>query len=276
MELRLVMRATAALGLLAGLLLGCDVQGSAASPDADARLLVPYVGQGSGSVLVLPGAVVAFDAGPDSSDALSSTLDAHGLDAIDLMVVSHWDLDHVGGLDLLVAQGRIRRLVHGSEPAEGWMAARKSDWCRRIPDGCATTDGHRELSDGFRLEFHPGDPSAKDDNGRSLVTRLVDGTGEGLLLAPGDLDTLGESRLLASGADLRARVLLVGHHGSRSSSSLPFLGAVAATVAIVQAGEGNRYGHPHLEALERLRRLVEDLRWVQPRTTERLDLGTDP
>lgn len=156
------------------------------------------------------------------------------------------------------------------------MSARKEAWCGRIPEGCAKAAGHRNLADGFRLEFHAGDAEARDDNARSLVARLVDAAGTGLLLAPGDLDTTGEARLLASNPDLRAQVLLVGHHGSRSSSSLPFLGAVGAKTAIVQAGSGNRYGHPHLEALERLRHLVEDLRWVQPQTTERLDLGTDP
>lgn len=277
MELRLVMRALGVFGALAGILSGCDLGGAASRPQAStARLLVPYVGQGSGAVILLPGAVVAFDAGPDSTEAMTRALVGQGVESIDLMVVSHWDLDHVGGLERLVAQGRIRRLLHGAEPAEAWMASRKEGWCRRIPEGCAIAEGHRTLPDGFRLEFHAGDPLAPDDNGRSLVTRLVDGAGSGVLLAPGDLDTTGESRLLATGADLRARVLLVGHHGSRSSSSLPFLGAVRASIAIVQAGSANRYGHPHVEALERLRHLVEDLRWVQPQTTERLDLGTDP
>lgn len=277
MELRLVMRALGVLGVFAFSLGGCDM-GSAATnlQGHSARLQVPYVGQGSGAVLFLPGAVVAFDAGPDSTDAMTTVLSGQGVESIDVMVVSHWDLDHVGGLERLISQGRVRHLVHGAEPAETWMAARKEDWCRRIPEGCSTVAGHRPLPDGFRLEFHVGDPLAQDDNGRSLVTRLVDGAGSGLLLAPGDLDTTGESRLLAKGADLRARVLLVGHHGSRSSSSLPFLGAVRAAIAIVQAGSGNRYGHPHVQALERLRHLVEDLRWVQPQTTERLDLGTDP
>lgn len=272
----LVMRATGIFGLLAGILSGCDVGGATTAQTSRARLIVPYVGQGTAAAVVLPGAVVAFDAGPDSSEGLSLALDEQGAKTIDLMVVSHWDLDHVGGLERLVAQGRVRRLVHGSEPAEPWMALRKEEWCRRIAEGCFSADRAAGLADGFRLEFHLGDPSAQDDNGRSLVSRLVDGQGRGLLLAPGDLDTTGESRLLASGVDLRAQALLVGHHGSRSSSSLPFLGAVRADVAIVQTGSGNRYGHPHLEALERLRLLVEDIRWVQVKTTERLELGTDP
>lgn len=262
--------------LLAVLLSGCHVAATSIPSAPPARLLVPHVGQGAAAMVVLPSSVVAFDAGPDSSTALDALLDLEGLPAIDLLVVSHWDLDHVGGLDRLVARGRVRGILHGSEPAEPWMIARKRAWCSAIPLGCRTSAPTAALTDGFRLELHLGDTSAPDDNQRGLATRLVDRVGRGLLLAPGDLDTTGETRLLASGSDLRARVLLVGHHGSRSSSSLPFLGAVRATTALVQAGAGNRYGHPHREALERLRHLVEDLRWVQPQTTERLDLGTDP
>lgn len=277
MVLRLVSRIFGIFPVLSGALLaGCDVASPRVGTTPPVRLLVPYVGQGAAAVVVLPTSVVAFDAGPDSSMALDALLDAEGLRSIDLLVVSHWDLDHVGGLDPLVARGRVRGILHGSEPAEPWMAARKESWCSKVPEGCRTAGSSEGLSDGFRLQLHGGDTAAPDDNRRGLASRLVDPAGWGLLLAPGDLDTAGESRLLAAGSDLRARVLLVGHHGSRSSSSLPFLGAVRPGVAIVQAGLGNRHGHPHHEALERLRHLVEDLRWVQPETTERLDLGTDP
>lgn len=277
MDLRLVTRPLGLLAGLCGVLVGgCDVASTRVAVAEPARLLVPHVGQGAAAVVVLPSSVVAFDAGPDSSTVVDDLLRTEGLGAIDLLVVSHWDLDHVGGLDRLVSRGRVRGILQGSEPADPWMAARKKAWCSKVPEGCRTAGSSAALSDGFRLEFHGGDAGAPDDNARGLLARLLDGSGRGLLLAPGDLDTTGESRLLASGSDLRAKVLLVGHHGSRSSSSLPFLGAVRPAVAIVQAGLGNRYGHPHREALERLRHLVEDLRWVQPETTERLDLGKDP
>ena len=87
-------------------------------------------------------------------------------------------------------------------------------------------------------------------------------------MAPGDLDTVGEASLLAHHAELDAAALLVGHHGSRGSSSLPFLGAVGASIAIIQAGLRNGYGHPHIEAIERLRAVVPDTRLVGAETTE--------
>jgi len=61
-----------------------------------------------------------------------------------------------------------------------------------------------------------------------------------------------EAKLLASGADLRADVLKVGHHGSRTSSIQPFLDAVSPSVAVVSAGFENSFGHPHADVLARL------------------------
>ena len=70
-------------------------------------------------------------------------------------------------------------------------------------------------------------------------------------LFPGDAEAAEEVASL--GADLRADVLKVGHHGSRTSSSVPFLDAVSPSIAVISAGQGNRYGHPHAEAFSRLR-----------------------
>lgn len=278
MDRKLVTRPALGALFAALLLAGCvvdDLDGSAAKP---ITLVVPYVGQGSGALLLLEGQTIAFDAGPESSAVLRDELRREHRPAIDLLVVSHWDLDHVGGIDTLVADGMVRRILYGAEPAESWMAARKASWCRRIPSGCERvgTPSRRALASGVELEFGEVDTSAATDNERTMVARVVSTTGRGLLLAPGDLDTVGEARLLASRTPLQASVLLVGHHGSRSSSSLPFLGAVSPRIAIVQAGAGNRYGHPHVEALERLRRIVASVRWVAPQTEERLDLGADP
>jgi len=278
MDRELLTRHAPAVLLAALLLAGCVADDPEGSATGSVTLVAPYVGQGSGALVLLDGQTLAFDAGPESSAVLRDQLRIEDRPSIDLLVVSHWDLDHVGGLDSLVAGGSVHRILYGAEPAESWMAARKASWCRQIPSGCerAAAPSRRALAAGIALELGGIDATAPTDNERTMVARLVSATGRGLLLAPGDLDTLGEARLLASGTPLRAGVLLVGHHGSRSSSSLPFLGAVAPRIAIVQAGAGNRYGHPHVEALERLRRIATSLLWVTPGTRERLDLGTDP
>jgi competence protein ComEC len=75
------------------------------------------------------------------------------------------------------------------------------------------------------------------------------------LLFTGDAEVHTERAMIARGHDLRARVLQLGHHGSRTSSSEEFLRAVSPEVAVYSAGKGNLYGHPHAEPLDRLERL---------------------
>lgn len=226
------------------------------------RIVVPYVGQGTGALVFQGTRAIAFDAGPDSSNVLSQELRSAGIASLEILVVSHWDLDHVGGLDTLVAKKQVKRVLFGAEPVDSWMRSKKEAWCKAIPDGCAVAaEGSGSLVlDGDRLDFLKADSDAMSENARSVVARLSDASGNGILLAPGDLDTTGEASLLARHSLLAAKVLLVGHHGSRGSSSLPFLGAVGATTAFIQAGMPNSYGHPHRETIERLRAIIPDVR----------------
>lgn len=235
-----------------------------------ARIVVPAVGQGAGVLVIRDGSAIAFDAGPDSSSALSRALREEGIERAELLVVSHWDLDHVGGLDALIQAGQVEQIAHGGEPVEQWMGARKRAWCAKVPKGCVLVEqgAAKSVLGDFSTEFVRTDPDGATDNERSLVTRLVDGSGTGLFLAPGDIDTSAEAAILARNIPIDARFLLVGHHGSRGSSSLPFLGAVHPLVAFVQAGRGNDHGHPHVEAMERIREVVPDLRVVSTDGTE--------
>ena len=253
---------------VAALLAGCAMPTETAPPTP--RVVVPYVGQGAGAIVVRGSRAIAFDAGPDSSAALARLLVREGIERLDVLFVSHWDLDHVGGLDSLLAHGMVGRIVHGGEPAEAWMRSRKDAWCRRVIGGCllAKQGDAMGVLEEMRTEFVYASPSGASDNERGLVVRLVGVRGEGVLLAPGDIDTTVEARLLERGAPLGSRVLLVGHHGSRGASSLGFLGQVAPEVAIVQAGVANGYGHPHVEASERLRAVVPRVRRLLPGETE--------
>src|SRR5690606_23954724 len=74
---------------------------------------------------------------------------------------------------------------------------------------------------------------------------------------PGDIEALAE-RALVSRGDIRSDVLVLPHHGSRTSSTESFLSAVSPALAVVSVGEGNAFGHPHPEVLERVGRIVPD------------------
>lgn len=91
-----------------------------------------------------------------------------------------------------------------------------------------------------------------DVDNASVILRLV--YGDISFLLTGDVFGEGESWLIAQGSDLKSDVLKVAHHGSRSSSSDRFLERVSPGVAVISAGEGNRFGHPHRETLEALLR----------------------
>jgi len=105
---------------------------------------------------------------------------------------------------------------------------------------------------GVRVEslFVPDPRRFRSPNDRSLVLRLT--YGEHRFLLPGDLEAGAEEALLAAGLDPAAEVLKVGHHGSRTSSTVPFLDRVGARIAIISAGSPSPFGHPHPEVLDRL------------------------
>ena len=93
---------------------------------------------------------------------------------------------------------------------------------------------------------HPASATG-DLNNDSIAVRIL--YGDVVLLFTGDVEAPAEAAMVAAGAAASAHVLHMGHHGSRTSSTAPFLAAVAPEVAIYSAGAGNSYGHPHPEAL---------------------------
>jgi competence protein ComEC len=117
----------------------------------------------------------------------------------------------------------------------------------------------REIS-GAKVEIlHPPSGGSKcslshenmELNNNSLVLKITyNGTS---FLFPGDIEKEGEEALLSNAAALRSDILLVPHHGSKGSSTMPFLRAVSPEVCVISSGRGNRFGFPHKETLDRLR-----------------------
>lgn len=212
------------------------------------------VGQGTAVLVRTAKHLLVYDAGPQysrESDAgqrvLLPLLQARGETRIDRLVLSHRDLDHVGGAKPLLQNLPVDELLSSLEDAHPLraMAAR--------PVRCVA--GQRWAWDG--VQFDVLHPRAEDyerslkSNAMSCVIK-VSGL-QGSLLLAGDIERQQEAELLVtSAAALRSDVLLVPHHGSRTSSTAAFLDAVAPKVALVQAGYRNRFGHPVAEVIERL------------------------
>ncbi|HSV45547.1 MAG TPA: MBL fold metallo-hydrolase, partial [Ramlibacter sp.] len=151
---------------------------------------------------------------------------------------SHRDSDHTGGAAALLAMQPQARLLASIEEGHPLQALRPAGRCEA---------GQRWTWDG--VEFSIIHPRAADyaapakPNARSCVLRIANGRASVLLA--GDIELAQEARLVADqGAALRADLLLVPHHGSKTSSSEAFLAAVQPRWAVVQAGYRNRFGHP--------------------------------
>ncbi|MBS2025786.1 MAG: DNA internalization-related competence protein ComEC/Rec2, partial [Deltaproteobacteria bacterium] len=207
-------------------------------------------GQGSGA---LP---AGRRTDPGAREVLPA-LGALGVDALDLVVLTHPHPDHGGGLPAILRALPVRELWTTGEPGpDGLGAALRALAAAR---GIPTTAPRRGLvleHGGARLEvLAPGawDP-ARSTNDNSIVLRVARGD-EAILLA-GDAEAAEELTLLedarAQGRSLRAGVLKAGHHGSRTSTTDAFLRAVAPAHAILSLGRDNPFGFPHREVLERL------------------------
>lgn len=216
------------------------------------------VGQGDSILIVTPsGSQVVVDGGPDLS--LLEQLGKHMpfFDrSIELLVLTHPDADHITALPAVLQRYSVERvLLTGIKKNSGrYHAVLEAIRSQNITVILASAGQDIRTSDGVILDIVAPSKSllgteVKKVNDTSVVFRLL--YGEDSVLLTGDIEEAAEQEILASGADLRSKILKAPHHGSRTSSSTGFLLAVQPELAIISSGEGNAFGHPHREILER-------------------------
>ncbi len=231
-------------------------------PPGQPKFIAWDVGQGAAASLLLPGGeVLCVDApGMKGSRFNGGTMTAAGLRAlgmahIDTLVLSHAQADHMGGIPRLMTQiRRVRELWLADVP---WNHAHVG--IRGIVSQVVSHGGTvRWLKAGDRLHtdavnvrvlWPPAGYVPANHNNASLVLSLRLNDGISLLL-PGDIEARAEARLIARGLAPHA-LLLVPHHGSRTSSTPGWVRTLAPHVAIIQSGRHNRYGFPAREIVER-------------------------
>ncbi|RBY94741.1 ComEC/Rec2 family competence protein [Blastococcus sp. TBT05-19] len=223
-------------------------------PVAGSVLVACDVGQGDALVLPLgDGAGVLLDAGPEVGP-VDACLDRLGIDELPLVLLSHLDADHVGGLAGALTGRRVGVVATGSlSPADDRAGpvdalVRRAGGTREV-----LVPGDRRTAGEAVLEVLAPSPrratAAAEPNDLSLVVRV---TVRGLrILLTGDLGAEAEARLVRDGTDLRADVLKVPHHGSADFDP-QFLAASGAAVAVVSVSADNTYGHPAPELLDQL------------------------
>jgi competence protein ComEC len=217
--------------------------------EGEAWITTLDVGQGLAVLVRTSERALLYDTGPAYGPEADSggrvvlpLLRASGIERLDEMVITHEDTDHLGGaLTVLEALpvGLLRTSLPRAHPLHAFTEARP----------CVAGDAW--AWDGVRFEvLHPAQLAGRR-NDRSCVMRIA--TQGGALLLTGDIERGAEAELVARRAGLRSDVLLMPHHGSRTSSSAALLEAVAPRWGIAAAGYRNRFGHPGPEVVERYR-----------------------
>ncbi|MDD2768742.1 MAG: DNA internalization-related competence protein ComEC/Rec2 [Methylococcus sp.] len=217
-------------------------------PEGHYRLALLDVGQALASVVETHTHTLVFDTGArlsDSFDMGSAVLEPYlhslGITAIDTLIVSHGDNDHIGGAATLLQRFPVAaavssvpdRLAHPS--AKSCQAGQAWEW------------------DGVRFEMLWPESPAGNNNDGSCVLHVSGPQGSALLT--GDIERAAESGLVARyGSALASTVLIAPHHGSKTSSSPEFLSEVHPAIALFSAGYRNRWGFPNAQVLERYRR----------------------
>ena len=215
------------------------------------------IGQGDSILLRSPaGKTVLIDAGDGKAD-VPGMLRARKVEKIDLVIATHPHADHIGGMDEVLEQIPVKVYVdnglpHTTATYSKVMALVESKGIAYKPGLAGVVFN---LDDGIKIELlNPMQPKLKDTrsdlNANSVVARVTHG--DDCLYLSGDSEEDTERLILQKGLKPCA-VYKVAHHGSQYSSSDAFLRALKPTIALISAGQGNRYGHPTDQAMDRLR-----------------------
>jgi competence protein ComEC len=213
------------------------------------QLVMLDVGQGDAILLRSGDRNVLVDGGP--TDALLPLLVDRGVRHLDLVLLTHAHPDHCGGLPAVLSRLDVDEL---------WLSPRRfrGDCAQRMLDAASASrtpihlvrDGDSRTLAAMRIRVIVAGRTLRrsPENNSSVVARVQ--LGRLRVLLTGDIEKEAEWEL--DGRDIRADVLKVAHHGSRSSSTAAFLNAVTPRIALISCGRRNFFGHPHPEVLRSL------------------------
>ncbi|WP_223586304.1 ComEC/Rec2 family competence protein [Microbacterium sp. OVT16B] len=219
---------------------------TATSPDGWA-IAACDIGQGDALVIRSAGSMALIDTGPDP-DLLRDCLRSLGVERVDLLVLTHFDLDHVGGVDAV--QGRVDRVLHGPSdaPDDLRLLQRLAAGGAHLVDAASGLEGI--LGDAsWRVLWPQRGSSAFPAGNDSSVVVEFGGGGVPRSLFLGDLSAESQRMLQRTahlGSDMT--VVKVAHHGSADQDA-GLYEALRPAVAVISVGEGNDYGHPRAEIL---------------------------
>lgn len=229
------------------------------APASSAEFSVSFldVGQGDAILIETPGGTqVLVDGGADAGvlRELAAELPLFDSD-IDMVVATHPDTDHIGGLVDVLERYDIGQILitenKGESAAARAFAGAAADEGAEIAMARRGQVWHLDASTTLAVLFPETDVSEMENNAASIVVQITYGD-TSFLLTGDSPKRIEEYLVLAEGENLQSTVLKVGHHGSRTSTSELFLEEVDPEYAVISAGADNRYGHPHVEVTDML------------------------
>jgi competence protein ComEC len=272
------------------------------SPPPDQKLHVDFldVGQGDSALVTMPdGATLLIDGGgkpnidwnrgeeaddePFERDTrsigervVSEFLWARGLDRVDYILPTHADADHIDGLNDVARNFKVRGAIVARTPAGDSEYARFAQTMKaaRVPiERIGAGDVLRFGDVAVEVLWPPptDDANATSRNNDGVVLRIR--YGDQSLLFTADIEKETEARIVNAGLDLRSEVVKVAHHGSRTSSTQPFIDSTRASLAVISVGRTSIFGHPHKEVAERWRASGATVRTTGEKGT--ISLATD-
>lgn len=233
---------------------------AAKAPDTskpEGTLEVHYidVGQGDATLIKCGSHAMLIDGGNNNKGTtVQLYLKKQGVESLDYVIGTHPDADHIGGLDVIVYKYNCEKVI--------------------MPDYEKDTKTYQELVDVIhdknmkitypvvgeqyalgeaKFTIIAPNSNSYGGNANDYSVAILLEYGKNRFLFTGDAEEASEAEMLTNGIDISADVYKVAHHGSRSASTQEFLNAVHPKYAVISCGEGNSYGHPHAEVLNRLR-----------------------
>ncbi|MDL2300914.1 MBL fold metallo-hydrolase [Lachnospiraceae bacterium OttesenSCG-928-D06] len=211
------------------------------------------VGQGDATLIKCGDAAMLIDAAENSKGTLiQNYLQKQGIKKLDYLILTHPDADHIGGAAVVITKFEIDTVFMSNFEKDNktyrnllqTLSEKRLSWS--MPEiGSSYTLGESTFTIVGPVKNY------ENPNDASIALRLEFGNTS--FLFSGDAEEGAEADILATGLELQADVYKVGHHGSKSSSSLEFLDAINPTYAVISCEEGNSYGHPHAQTMNSLR-----------------------
>lgn len=211
------------------------------------------VGQGDATLIICDGESMLIDAGDnDKGTLVQNYLKKRNITNIKYLILTHPDADHIGGADVIITKFECENI---------FMSGCKSDsnTYRDVIDAMSYKGNEALLANvgqsyalgSAKFTIIAPNRDYEDTNNSSIGIMLQHG--ENSFIFTGDAEEVAEGDILNSGQHIQADVYQVGHHGSKSSSSIDFLRVVNPKYAVISCGENNKYGHPHAATLNNLR-----------------------